>query len=63
MHRKVPNNPHYVEVLAKMEERGDVTNHTMYLDQVEKQWDTIYQDSLSVMITTCRLLRWFPTTK
>lgn len=57
-----PKQPTLRAILAKMEERGDVTNHAVYLEHIEKQWDTIYQDSVSVMRTTCRLLKWFPTT-
>ena len=49
-------------IMRKMEERGAISNHESALEQVEVHWETIYRDSMQVMVTTCRLLNWFPDT-
>ena len=47
--------------LQQMEERGAISNRSLSMKQVEERWEDIYRDSVHVMATTCRMLKWFPS--
>lgn len=56
-----PKQPTLRTSLLQMEERGAIANHSLHMKQVEERWDHVYRDSVLVMVTTCRMLKWFPS--
>jgi GMP synthase-like glutamine amidotransferase len=57
-----PDQPTLKTILAMMEERGDISGEERKtaMCAVEEQWETIYESSVHVLVSTCRLLKWFP---
>jgi GMP synthase-like glutamine amidotransferase len=57
-----PDQPTLKTILAMMEERGDISGEERKtaMGIVEEQWETIYASSVQVLVSTCRLLKWFP---
>lgn len=56
-----PKQPTLRTSLCEMEERGAISNHSLYIEQVEERWGPVYRDSIHVMASTCKMLKWFPS--
>lgn len=50
-------------IMQKMEERGAISDaeRETAIKLVDEHWDAIYESSVQVLSSTCRLLEWFPT--